>query len=184
MRLLENNPAQGGNRSSALSHRAVVDYFPVTSCSRVLCRECVCVCVFMSNQHSAVIRPFNKLYTTRKKKKKNESKISEGMWYFYHLVSGCVASRHCRLCALQKFQDIEEDHLRKMKQLIKSYSQSLEDTHVQVGQVSPVTDDRLERDDFKPLLHGSARVCKCVCDFRLRFTRSSSRTLRTSASAA
>lgn len=37
---------------------------------------------------------------------------------------------------MQKFQDIEEDHLRKMKQLIKSYSQSLEDTHVQVGQVS------------------------------------------------
>ncbi|XP_062854883.1 f-BAR domain only protein 1 isoform X2 [Trichomycterus rosablanca] len=35
----------------------------------------------------------------------------------------------------QKFQDIEEDHLRRMKQLIKSYSHSIEDTHVQVGQV-------------------------------------------------
>uniref|UniRef100_A0A8C9S1L2 FCH and mu domain containing endocytic adaptor 1 n=1 Tax=Scleropages formosus TaxID=113540 RepID=A0A8C9S1L2_SCLFO len=35
----------------------------------------------------------------------------------------------------QKFQDIEETHLRQMKQLIKAYSHSIEDTHVQVGQV-------------------------------------------------
>uniref|UniRef100_A0A3Q3K5A9 MHD domain-containing protein n=1 Tax=Monopterus albus TaxID=43700 RepID=A0A3Q3K5A9_MONAL len=35
----------------------------------------------------------------------------------------------------QKFQEIEEAHLRLMKQLIKSYSHSIEDTHVQVGQV-------------------------------------------------
>ncbi|XP_055717320.1 F-BAR domain only protein 1-like isoform X4 [Salvelinus fontinalis] len=35
----------------------------------------------------------------------------------------------------QKFQDIEETHLRQMKQLIKGYSHSIEDTHVQVGQV-------------------------------------------------
>uniref|UniRef100_A0A667WKE1 FCH and mu domain containing endocytic adaptor 1 n=1 Tax=Myripristis murdjan TaxID=586833 RepID=A0A667WKE1_9TELE len=35
----------------------------------------------------------------------------------------------------QKFQDIEEAHLRQMKQLIKGYSHSIEDTHVQVGQV-------------------------------------------------
>lgn len=35
----------------------------------------------------------------------------------------------------QRFQDIEEAHLRQMKQLIKSYSHSVEDTHVQVGQV-------------------------------------------------
>uniref|UniRef100_A0A3B4CPW5 F-BAR domain only protein 1 n=1 Tax=Pygocentrus nattereri TaxID=42514 RepID=A0A3B4CPW5_PYGNA len=35
----------------------------------------------------------------------------------------------------QKFQDIEEAHLRQMKQLIKAYSHSIEDTHVQVGQV-------------------------------------------------
>nr|XP_061790958.1 F-BAR domain only protein 1-like [Nerophis lumbriciformis] len=35
----------------------------------------------------------------------------------------------------QKFQEIEEAHLRQMKQLIKSYSHSIEDTHVQVGQV-------------------------------------------------
>ncbi|XP_071769524.1 f-BAR domain only protein 1 [Centroberyx gerrardi] len=35
----------------------------------------------------------------------------------------------------QKFQGIEETHLRQMKQLIKGYSHSIEDTHVQVGQV-------------------------------------------------
>ncbi|XP_028258680.1 f-BAR domain only protein 1 [Parambassis ranga] len=35
----------------------------------------------------------------------------------------------------QKFQEIEETHLRQMKQLIKGYSHGIEDTHVQVGQV-------------------------------------------------
>lgn len=35
----------------------------------------------------------------------------------------------------QKFQEMEETHLRQMKQLIKGYSHSIEDTHVQVGQV-------------------------------------------------
>ncbi|CAK6971307.1 F-BAR domain only protein 1 [Scomber scombrus] len=35
----------------------------------------------------------------------------------------------------QKFQEIEETNLRQMKQLIKGYSHSIEDTHVQVGQV-------------------------------------------------
>uniref|UniRef100_A0A3P9HHX5 FCH and mu domain containing endocytic adaptor 1 n=1 Tax=Oryzias latipes TaxID=8090 RepID=A0A3P9HHX5_ORYLA len=35
----------------------------------------------------------------------------------------------------QNFQEIEEAHLRQMKQLMKSYSHSTEDTHVQVGQV-------------------------------------------------
>ncbi|CAG5863705.1 unnamed protein product [Menidia menidia] len=35
----------------------------------------------------------------------------------------------------QRFQEIEEAHLRQMKQLIKGYSHSIEDTHVQVGQM-------------------------------------------------
>uniref|UniRef100_A0A665W9T0 F-BAR domain only protein 1-like n=1 Tax=Echeneis naucrates TaxID=173247 RepID=A0A665W9T0_ECHNA len=35
----------------------------------------------------------------------------------------------------QRFQEIEEAHLRQIKQLIKGYSHSIEDTHVQVGQV-------------------------------------------------
>ncbi|XP_048469907.1 F-BAR domain only protein 2-like [Rhincodon typus] len=37
--------------------------------------------------------------------------------------------------AAQKFQQVEEIHLRHMKGLIKSYCHSIEDTHVQVGQV-------------------------------------------------
>ena len=44
------------------------------------------------------------------------------------------------LCLFEKkFQGIEEAHLRQMKQLIKGYSHSIEDTHVQVGQVRPLT---------------------------------------------
>uniref|UniRef100_A0AAY4DXX9 F-BAR domain only protein 1 n=1 Tax=Denticeps clupeoides TaxID=299321 RepID=A0AAY4DXX9_9TELE len=35
----------------------------------------------------------------------------------------------------QKFQVLEETHLSQMKQLIRAYSHSIEDTHVQVGQV-------------------------------------------------
>uniref|UniRef100_G3NXB5 FCH and mu domain containing endocytic adaptor 1 n=1 Tax=Gasterosteus aculeatus aculeatus TaxID=481459 RepID=G3NXB5_GASAC len=35
----------------------------------------------------------------------------------------------------QKFQEIEEAHLRQIKQLIKGYSHSIEDTHVRVRQV-------------------------------------------------
>ncbi|XP_005062645.2 PREDICTED: microtubule-associated protein 1S-like [Ficedula albicollis] len=36
---------------------------------------------------------------------------------------------------LQRFQEVEEAHLRHMKGLIGSYSHSVEDTHVQIGQV-------------------------------------------------
>ncbi|XP_061654827.1 F-BAR domain only protein 2 isoform X4 [Phyllopteryx taeniolatus] len=35
----------------------------------------------------------------------------------------------------QKFQDIEESHILHMKDIIKSYSQSVEETHVQIGEV-------------------------------------------------
>ncbi|XP_034611460.1 F-BAR domain only protein 1 [Trachemys scripta elegans] len=35
-----------------------------------------------------------------------------------------------------RFQELEESHLRHMKGLISSYSHSVEDTHVQIGQVS------------------------------------------------
>lgn len=40
------------------------------------------------------------------------------------------------LFTLQKFQDIEESHILHMKDIIQSYSQSVEDTHVQIGEVS------------------------------------------------
>ncbi|XP_074546020.1 F-BAR domain only protein 2 isoform X7 [Halichoeres trimaculatus] len=35
----------------------------------------------------------------------------------------------------QKFQDIEENHILHMKEIIQSYSQSVEETHVQIGEV-------------------------------------------------
>ncbi|XP_070845332.1 F-BAR domain only protein 2 isoform X6 [Chaetodon trifascialis] len=35
----------------------------------------------------------------------------------------------------QKFQDIEENHILHMKEIIKSYSQSVDETHVQIGEV-------------------------------------------------
>ncbi|MGH0172993.1 UNVERIFIED_CONTAM: hypothetical protein FKN15_064527 [Acipenser sinensis] len=35
----------------------------------------------------------------------------------------------------QKFQDIEEGHVLQMKEIIQSYSQSIEETHLQIGQV-------------------------------------------------
>ncbi|KAG7332754.1 hypothetical protein KOW79_004588 [Hemibagrus wyckioides] len=52
----------------------------------------------------------------------------------------------------QKFQDIEEEHLRKMKQLIKSYSHSLEDTHVQVGQVHEEFKQNVENIGIRSLI--------------------------------
>ncbi|XP_067872094.1 F-BAR domain only protein 2-like isoform X2 [Heterodontus francisci] len=46
--------------------------------------------------------------------------------------------------AAQKFQQVEEIHLRHMKGLIKSYSHSIEDTHVQVGQVHEEFEQNVE----------------------------------------
>lgn len=46
---------------------------------------------------------------------------------------------HAITCArpvLQKFQDIEENHILHMKEIIQSYSQSVDETHVQMGEVS------------------------------------------------
>ncbi|XP_072295182.1 f-BAR domain only protein 1 [Eucyclogobius newberryi] len=51
----------------------------------------------------------------------------------YNRVGGDFEQRMSE--SAQKFQDIEESHLRQMKRLIKGYSHSTEDTHVQVGQV-------------------------------------------------
>lgn len=43
----------------------------------------------------------------------------------------------CRV--LQKFQDIEENHILHIKEIIRSYSQSVEETHIQIGEVSVST---------------------------------------------
>lgn len=54
----------------------------------------------------------------------------------------------------QRFQEVEEAHLRHMKGLIGSYSHSVEDTHVQIGQVSPPS---------PPQSHGDTpRVPLCI----------------------
>lgn len=45
---------------------------------------------------------------------------------------------------LQKFQDIEENHILHMKEIIQSYSQSVDETHVQMGEVSVDTHTRTQ----------------------------------------
>jgi len=40
---------------------------------------------------------------------------------------------------LQKFQGIEEEHVMRMQEIIHSYSQSVEETHIQIGEVSRQT---------------------------------------------
>ncbi|XP_051508490.1 F-BAR domain only protein 1-like isoform X3 [Myxocyprinus asiaticus] len=52
----------------------------------------------------------------------------------------------------QKFQDIEEAHLRQMKLLIKGYSHSIEDTHVQVGQVHEEFKQNVENTGIENLI--------------------------------
>lgn len=46
---------------------------------------------------------------------------------------------HYTCLVFQKFQDIEENHILHMKDIIQSYSQSVEETHVQIGEVSTST---------------------------------------------
>ncbi|XP_035269199.1 F-BAR domain only protein 1 isoform X2 [Anguilla anguilla] len=58
----------------------------------------------------------------------------------------------------QKFQDIEEAHLRQMKQLIKAYSHSIEDTHVQVGQVHEEFKQNVENIGIENLLQKFAEL--------------------------
>ncbi|NXW85319.1 FCHO1 protein, partial [Alopecoenas beccarii] len=48
------------------------------------------------------------------------------------MLDSAAAGRGCRQ---GRFQEVEEAHLRHMKGLIGSYSHSVEDTHVQIGQV-------------------------------------------------
>uniref|UniRef100_A0A8C0VDI3 Uncharacterized protein n=1 Tax=Cyanistes caeruleus TaxID=156563 RepID=A0A8C0VDI3_CYACU len=54
------------------------------------------------------------------------------------------------LDSAMRFQEVEEAHLRHMKGLIGSYSHSVEDTHVQIGQVSPQVSAPLPIPIFPP----------------------------------
>uniref|UniRef100_H2TE09 FCH and mu domain containing endocytic adaptor 1 n=1 Tax=Takifugu rubripes TaxID=31033 RepID=H2TE09_TAKRU len=57
-----------------------------------------------------------------------------------------------------KFQGIEETHLRQMKQLIKGYSHSIEDTHVQVGQVHEEFKQNVENIGIENLIQKFAEL--------------------------
>lgn len=48
----------------------------------------------------------------------------------------CICTPVCFLSVFQKFQDIEESHIVHMKDIIQSYTQSVDETHVQIGEVS------------------------------------------------
>lgn len=63
------------------------------------------------------------------------------------------------MTVLQKFQDIEESHIVHMKEIIRSYSQSVEETHVQIGEVSAHAHIRV--------LWHSCGWSRCLVDLRL-----------------
>jgi hypothetical protein len=48
----------------------------------------------------------------------------------------CICTPVYFLSVFQKFQDIEESHIVHMKDIIQSYTQSVDETHVQIGEVS------------------------------------------------
>ncbi|PKK17888.1 FCH domain only 1 [Columba livia] len=71
----------------------------------------------------------------------------------------------------QRFQEVEEAHLRHMKGLIGSYSHSVEDTHVQIGQVHEEFKQNVENIGTEMLLRrfaeskGTGRERPGVLDF-------------------
>ncbi|XP_043391920.1 F-BAR domain only protein 1 isoform X1 [Chelonia mydas] len=70
-----------------------------------------------------------------------------------------------------RFQELEETHLRHMKGLISSYSHSVEDTHVQIGQVHEEFKQNVENIGIEMLLQrfaeskGTGRERPGVLDF-------------------
>ncbi|XP_036384039.1 F-BAR domain only protein 2 [Megalops cyprinoides] len=52
----------------------------------------------------------------------------------------------------QKFQDIEEKHILHMKEIIQSYSQSIEETHVQIGEVHKEFVNNMENTTVESLI--------------------------------
>uniref|UniRef100_A0A3Q3G569 FCH and mu domain containing endocytic adaptor 2 n=1 Tax=Labrus bergylta TaxID=56723 RepID=A0A3Q3G569_9LABR len=80
----------------------------------------------------------------------------------------------------QKFQDIEENHILHMKEIIQSYSQSVEETHSQIGEVHTEFVRNIENTSVESLIQKLAEskgtgkerpgespfilcVCVCVC---------------------
>ncbi|XP_068190227.1 F-BAR domain only protein 2 isoform X6 [Antennarius striatus] len=52
----------------------------------------------------------------------------------------------------QKFQDIEENHILHMKEIIQSYSQSVDETHIQIGEVHKEFVRNIENTSVESLL--------------------------------
>lgn len=65
---------------------------------------------------------------------------------------------------LQKFQDIEENHILHMKEIIQSYSRSVDETHIQIGEVSVYTHTHTHVHTLKH----SCGWSRCLVDLRLR----------------
>ncbi|XP_059213547.1 F-BAR domain only protein 2 isoform X3 [Centropristis striata] len=59
----------------------------------------------------------------------------------------------------QKFQDIEENHILHMKEIIQSYSQSVDETHIQIGEVHNEFVRNIENTSVESLIHKLAE-CK------------------------
>lgn len=58
----------------------------------------------------------------------------------------------------QKFQDIEEGHVLQMKEIIQSYSQSIEETHLQIGQVHNEFVNNMENTTVESLVQKCAET--------------------------
>ncbi|CDQ80668.1 unnamed protein product [Oncorhynchus mykiss] len=52
----------------------------------------------------------------------------------------------------QKFQDIEESHIVHMKDIIQSYTQSVDETHVQIGEVRIEFERNMENTSVEGLI--------------------------------
>ncbi|KAM3874153.1 F-BAR domain only protein 2 [Diretmus argenteus] len=52
----------------------------------------------------------------------------------------------------QRFQDIEESHILHMKEIIQSYSQSVDETHVQIGEVHNEFERNMENTSVESLI--------------------------------
>ncbi|XP_058473044.1 F-BAR domain only protein 2 isoform X10 [Solea solea] len=53
----------------------------------------------------------------------------------------------------QKFQDIEESHILHMKEIIRSYSQSVDETHIQIGELHREFVRNIENTSVESLIH-------------------------------
>ncbi|XP_059830562.1 F-BAR domain only protein 2 isoform X2 [Hypanus sabinus] len=58
----------------------------------------------------------------------------------------------------RKFQEIEEAHLKHMKEILSSFTQSIEETHIQIGQVHEELVQNIENTTVESLIHKFAET--------------------------